>query len=107
MDKNGYATKQELEYIKSFDVTKNDWEELMRYIQENCWYWGATYFNYLGNTWTAITGGWSGNEDVICALKENIMFWMLYWKESHRGGLYKFQDAYRLLGDTEPPKEDG
>ena len=90
MDSDGYPTKTELEYIRTFDITMSDWERLMEYIQKNCWHWGATYFNKLGDTWTAITGGWSGNEEVIDALRDNLMFWIFYWKESHRGGLYKF-----------------
>ena len=36
-----------------------------------------------------ITSGWSGNESLIGALRDNF-FWMLYWEESRRGGYYKF-----------------
>ncbi len=36
------------------------------------------------------TGGWSGNEDIIRAMKDNRMFWILHWMESRRGGHYKF-----------------
>lgn len=91
MDKNGYPTEQELEYIRLFDVSKNNWEDLMGYIQAHCWHWGNNYF-YKGVTqWNACTGGWSGNEEVIAALKQNTMFWMLYWKQSNRGGKYIFE----------------
>jgi hypothetical protein len=37
------------------------------------------------------TGGWSGNEDIIHALKGNVMFWMTCWKASYRGGAYEFE----------------
>jgi hypothetical protein len=93
MDENGYPTEQELDYIRNFDVVHNDWEELMRYIQDNCWNWGEHYFSKRGTEWIAVTGGWSGNEDVISVLKKNVMFWMLYWKQSNRGGKYVFQDV--------------
>jgi hypothetical protein len=110
MDESGYPTEQELEYIRTFDVINNDWEELMQYIQDNCWYWGERFFYNNGNEWKCITGGWSGNESVIMALKENTMFWMLYWKQSNRGGFYRFENvnqyAHRLMDEPEPPKED-
>lgn len=92
MDADGYPTEQELEYIRSFDVINNDWEELMQHIQDNCWHLGERFFYKHEKEWIAITGGWSGNEEIIGSLKENIMFWMLHWKESHRGGLHKFSD---------------
>lgn len=35
------------------------------------------------------TGGWSENEEIIDIIS-NTMFWFLWWKESKRGGYYKF-----------------
>lgn len=92
MDVDGYPTEQELEYIKTFDVLKYDWNKLMIFIQYICWRWGKEYFYKDGDEWIAITGGWSGNEAIIAALKENAMFWMLYWKQSNRGGKYVFEE---------------
>jgi len=37
------------------------------------------------------TGGWSGNEDVIGALKNNLLFWPMFWQKSTRGGHYFFR----------------
>lgn len=100
MDADGYPTETELEEIRNFDVSGGDWEDLMEYIQGNCWYWGENFFYKQGSEWVVITGGWSGNEEIIATLKQNTMFWMFYWKESHRGGLHKFEDineyAHRL-----------
>jgi hypothetical protein len=36
------------------------------------------------------TGGWSGNEDIINALQQNVVFWTKYWRTSKRGGFYAF-----------------
>ena len=45
----------------------------------------------LHRTWHVSTGGWSGHEDVISALRDNLMFWMLSWVSSTRGGHYVFE----------------
>lgn len=37
------------------------------------------------------TGGWSGNEEIIAALKANGMVRSLTWQLSARGGLHIFQ----------------
>ena len=50
------------------------------------------------------TLGWSGNEEIIGALKENMMFWQLTWEESKRGGHYKFD--IRDLNWGPIPKSD-
>lgn len=43
------------------------------------------------------TGGWSGNEDLICALDANRMIRALCWQMEVRGGLhiYKYPEAPR------------
>lgn len=38
-----------------------------------------------------ITGGWSGNEDILDALGKNFVFWSQCWKSSHRGGKFVFE----------------
>jgi hypothetical protein len=39
------------------------------------------------------TGGWSGNEDIVCSLQDTNenMFWACFWEKSKRGGLYIFR----------------
>lgn len=41
------------------------------------------------------TGGWSGNEDLIGALKANHVFWVLHWVRSERGGHYVFTVPFK------------
>lgn len=38
----------------------------------------------------AATAGWSGNESLIMALRENHAFWAMCWQRSERGGRYIF-----------------
>lgn len=53
---------------------------------------GKIIYNNTKHSWTLIiiTGGWSGNEDIINTLSET-MFWMLHWQKSERGGRYTFK----------------
>jgi hypothetical protein len=94
-DKDGYPTENELKTIREWDFfgAKNQvdcYHQFMIYIQ-NIWHWGKPYFYCLSdNRWIAITGGWSGNEDIINAMENNKIFWVMYWYESRRGGKYKF-----------------
>lgn len=36
------------------------------------------------------TGGWSGNESLIRAMKQNRLLWFTTWQMSRRGGHYRF-----------------
>jgi hypothetical protein len=38
------------------------------------------------------TAGWSGNESLVQAMKENEMLWHFTWVQSRRGGHYIFED---------------
>lgn len=48
-----------------------------------------------------VTGGWSGNEDVIGVLQETLL-WGLYWRKSERGGYYMFEIPEKDY-DVKPP----
>jgi hypothetical protein len=43
-----------------------------------------------GEVVTAHTGGWSGNEDIIEAMMENVLLWLAVWQRSERGGHFTF-----------------
>ncbi len=43
-----------------------------------------------GDVWTFITGGWSGNEDILGALEENWSARSVLWLASYRGGKHEF-----------------
>jgi len=82
-----YLTDEELETITNWSY--DDFYGLMQYVRER-WYlddWGWTQ---EGNKFYLSTGGWSGNEDIISALKKNFLFWSRCWECSRRGGHYEF-----------------
>ena len=85
-DVDGYPTEDTLSRITHWPMT--DFIGLTEFI--------APYFNKMGRirkegyTVYFATGGWSGNESIIHAMQENIM-WKLRWISSHRGGKYGFE----------------
>ena len=92
-----YPTVEELERIKNWDRTLPVME-LLDDI-ESLWHWPEWGFkkhqglNSLRRKVLKVelhTGGWSGNEEIIMALQENV-FWLLYWEKSIRGGHYYFE----------------
>ena len=90
---DGYPTDEELEFIKNFDLVKCDVDELLEYIR-SVWQYHEWGFKLTGKNVKKLelhTGGWSGNEDVIRALKENVIFWPMYWHKHVRGGHYYFK----------------
>ncbi len=88
MDKNGYPEEDELETIRKWDF-KRPVSEFIEHIR-SLWQEGYGIFRFDGKRLELITGGWSGNEDVLDAIADTF-FWTLYWKESHRGGKYVFE----------------
>jgi len=81
-----YPTDEELDIIKNWPC--EDYHGLMAFIEP---LWEFESFRKLGDDiYRLATSGWSGNEDIIGALMENTMFWMMYWAESRRGGLFIF-----------------
>lgn len=81
-----YPTEEELERIRTWPAT--DHLGLMEYV-ESLWEY-PDFFNRDGHNWLVSTGGWSGNEDIIDAMRENTIFWSLRWYSSRRGGHYQF-----------------
>jgi hypothetical protein len=86
-DQDHYPTEETLKVIVQWSA--DDFKGLMEFCRK-CWQWDD-YFTVDGNTYELHTGGWSGNEDVIGALQDNILFWALCWQQSKRGGHYIFE----------------
>jgi hypothetical protein len=87
---NQYPSDVDLQRIRQWYISDiEDFRDLMSYI-ENIWVFGDWGFRQDGDTYQLNTGGWSGNEEIIQALRENTIFWIFYWEQSHRGGHYVF-----------------
>lgn len=86
-DKEGYPTKETLDTIRRWP--SDNYPSLFVYLKL-AWQYGDEYVSCGKGYWTFHTCGWSGNESIIEAMQDNIMFWTLHWQSSTRGGHYTF-----------------
>jgi len=87
-DYNGYPTEEELRTIAEWPW--NDLKGMMEYVRSIWWMpdWG--FEETMEGVYSISTGGWSGNEDIIGAMKDNRVWWSTWWAVHERGGHYKF-----------------
>lgn len=103
IDSDGYPTEESLEQIENYSGSAI---YLMREVVDyfnNCGY-GVVYVNKPPSpaektVFELSTGGWSGCEDVIDALKNNRLWWVCCWRSLHRGGHYSFEVSNTLMID--------
>jgi uncharacterized phage protein (TIGR01671 family) len=114
LDEDGYPTDLALTLIEKANPFEKNPHELMDFIKRLWQYadWGwSTKKKKMYNGKKAVlysisTGGWSGNESIISALKNNgNFFWTLYWQSSRVGGHYKFLIPKKFEKDKEYTKE--
>jgi len=93
LDENGYPDEASLKAIEEWDILKQGVQGLLDLIEENTNHPDFS-FSITGKKVLRFeyhTGGWSGNEDVISALRRNILFFAVFWQKSTRGGHYYFK----------------
>jgi len=99
LDNNGYPTEELLEFIKSYEPDES--LSILNFVElvlKDVWHlsdWGfKLHRKYKGKRKLELhTGGWSGNEDIIKAIKQNMQLThfkmrLLEWKA---GGHYTFE----------------
>jgi len=87
MDIPHYPTEKELQRIKEWDW--QDFHGLMQFVRE-LWSFADWGFEQQGNTYYISTAGWSGNQSIISAMRENMLWWSMYWVEERKGGHFVF-----------------
>jgi hypothetical protein len=105
---NEYPTEAQLQAILDFEGSP---AELVEYIDSIYWANGFTvksgFDDYLGVKRCFLsTHGWSGNEDIIGVLRQT-WFWMLWWRQSNRGGHYIFEVPTKQWWDKKYPMKFG
>lgn len=86
-----YPSNVVLKTIKEWDILKQSVEELLELIENEWEYAEDGGFKRKGKILELHTCGWSGNEDIIGALRSNFGFWSCFWWKSERGGHYWFE----------------
>lgn len=88
-DGAGYPTDAAVMAIEDWPFT--DVWNLMEFVAGLWRYEKYVTRSKASRRWRFATGGWSGNETLICALQNNFVFWSLCWLKSERGGLHVFE----------------
>lgn len=84
-DENAYPTPETLQRIRQWDP--GGLEDLLRFLCA-AWHWPHFAAQVRPGIWTFATGGWSGNEDLIAALKDSVGWFCFHWSSvSLPGGL--------------------
>ena len=103
MTENTYPDERDLQRIARWNSV-HDMRGLLTFVRR-LW----TYPDYFegdpdtGYHFDLATGGWSGNEEIIGALQENLTFWGIAWVSSNRGGRHVFDiPQYVKPRATEP-----
>lgn len=113
-DGDGYPTDAALERIRTWP--HDDFSGLLEFVESIWWLdgeWGVWDWENttdLGRPITRhklATGGWSGNESIIEAMHKNIIFWLMCWESSRRGGLHTFTTPRSLHTEPTDPTGDG
>jgi len=92
LDEDGYPTEKTLETIRNWSNLSYEGQIALLNFAQDAWSYPSRVGTQAGNAivyWFS-TGGWSGNEDIVEALMENNIFWLLCWYKSKRGGYYEF-----------------
>ena len=93
LDADGYPLDECLEEIKRWPIEDRDgWLAYVRAL------WNVDYGDerqeYANDGESRLvltTGGWSGNEEIIGAMSDNTVLYMMTWISSRRGGRFEFQ----------------
>ncbi len=96
LDEGCYPDEGSLKAIKDWDLIKQGLDGLLQLVVENT-NWADRQIEITGKKVIRFeyhTGGWSGNEDVIEALRRNLCFWPFFWEKSTRGGHFYFKIAH-------------
>ena len=104
LDNDRYPTDAALYKISTWKISgQDDLFPLLDFVRE-LWAWNKTHFTKKDNgIYILITGGDSGNEDLIRAMQKNDIFWCFMWHSSTRGGYHVFAPLnVEVEDDVEP-----
>ena len=83
-DRDGYPTDETLKAIETWDITQA--VALPHYLASS---WNTTYGKVeevRPGLWTFATGGWSGNESLLAAMRQSVAWGLLHWDSLYLPG---------------------
>ena len=86
-----YPSQEDLDKISSWEVKNfKEFRDIFEFVEKIWWQpdWGIHKYD---KEYHISTGGWSGNEDIIEAMRKNYILWRMCWVQSRRGGHYVFE----------------
>ena len=90
-----YPNDEQIEQVKVWKFDRpTAFTEFMEFVKSIGHYWpNSDPFGWKqdGQIYHVSTGGWSGNEEIIGAMRDNFIFWSVCWQQSNRGGHYVFE----------------
>ncbi|MDD2765972.1 MAG: hypothetical protein PHE83_18575 [Opitutaceae bacterium] len=103
-DADGYPTEETELAIKGWGF--RDASGWLEYIRE-------AWNHHYGRMWEEngmlkmATGGWSGNEAITHAMRENHALWAMLWESSHRGGIEVLRQTNARLPAPDTARRGG
>ncbi|MEK6880188.1 MAG: hypothetical protein AABY22_11290 [Nanoarchaeota archaeon] len=88
-----YPSNLTLKKVSDFDILKTNFKGINDFLEFMKDIWHLDGFRLDGKNILKLelhTLGWSGNEDIIDALRKS-NFWQICWQKSIRGGHYYFE----------------
>jgi len=86
---DGYGYPEEITLERIREWPQEDFEGVLELLQ-SAWIYDEYITRTEDGSWWVSTGGWSGHEELLGALRENQLWWMFHWKASRSGGHYIF-----------------
>ena len=93
-----YPSDAELEQIRTAETDPRSWFAFICATGHFWpdWGWRVEEADEDGKPVTRYlisTGGWSGNEDILAAMRDNFILWHQTWRVHRAGGHYEFEVA--------------
>jgi hypothetical protein len=94
-----YPTQEDIDAIIKWDFDVVGIKHFLDFIRSVWWMpdWGFIMSGKRILKLQLHTGGWSGNEDIIGAMRQNFIFWGMCWTETYRGGHHYFRIDTKLF----------
>jgi hypothetical protein len=92
LDEKGFPTETGLKLLTEWNVLTEEISVLLKII-EQMWQGNKYGYKLTGKRVQHLqlhTGGKPGNEEIINALRQNLIFWGRYWRTHRKGGQYYF-----------------